>query len=92
MSFLAAAEVGGVDESRARRVDLRDGGVAVGEAAAEGGLDGVEGREIGRAGLSRDVCAACGIDRDAEAGVKPAFGAGAAAEVGGVDERVARRV
>ena len=81
----AAAEVGRIDERRARRVELHDEGVAA--AAGERGLDGVDRGEVRRGGAPRDVGVAGGIHRDAGGRVE-----GVAADVGRVDERVAGRV
>src|SRR5262249_27143773 len=72
-----AAEVGGVDEP-SRSVELRHEGVC---AAAEGGLHGIRGREVGRVGSSRNISVAARIYSEAVAIIDAT-----AAEVGGVDE------
>ena len=79
-----AAEVGGVDEGGAGRVQLGHEGVA---AARVGGLERIGGGEVGRIGVARDVGVSGGVHGDAVAAV-----VAAAAEVGGVDEGGAGRV
>src|SRR5262249_52301541 len=58
----AAAEVGGVDECRAGRVDLAEEGV--GGATAVGRLQGFGGRQVGRGGGSGDEGVAVGVHCD----------------------------
>ena len=81
----APAQVGGVDERRARRVDLRHKGVL--GAAAIGPIQhraggGAAGGEISRGRAARHIGRARGIHRDADALL-----AAVPAQVGGVDER-----
>ena len=81
-----AAEVGGVDQGGARRVQLRHEGVEV--SAAVGRLKGAgRGREVGGSSEARHVGVAGGVYHDAFA-----FVIARAAEVGGVDQGGARRV
>ena len=87
-----AADEGRVDERVARRVELRQ--EAFKKAAAECGLQGVGCGEVGRTSLAGDVGVAGGVhcDPDAHVVTGEVHGVAAAAEVGGVDERRARRV
>src|SRR6202035_73014 len=74
---LGAAQVGGVHQSRTRRVDL--GHKCFEGAAAVAGLKGVGGREIGRACEARHIGVARAVHSNAIAPVVPA-----AAQVGGI--------
>ena len=81
-------QVGGVDERRARRVDLRHKGVL--DAAVLGRIQHRAGRravggEISRDRAARHIGRAFGIHRDVDAHVLAA-----PAQVGGVHERRAR--
>src|SRR5262249_10170040 len=80
----AAAEVGGVDQRGAARIELRDERVAGPDVAR---LDGVLNREVRRARLAGDVGVADRVDRD----IGPLVLA-AAAEVGRVQQSVARGI
>src|SRR5262249_24991971 len=81
----AAAQVGGVDQGGARRVQLGHEGV---HAAVQGRLEGAGGGgEVGGGGAAGEVGVARPVYRD---GV--ALGAAAAAQVGGVQQGAARGI
>src|SRR2546428_12485559 len=79
----ASAEIGGVDEGGACRVEFRHEGVPDnGADATKAGLNGARGGgEVRREGVTRLVSVAGGVHGDAVALVKAVT-----AELGGVDE------
>src|SRR6266571_7779202 len=78
-----AAQVGGVDQSGAGGIELRDEGVTdIAEAPATSRLEGPRGRrELGRVGRANHVGVAGGVHGDAPTEVIPT-----GAKVGGVEE------
>ena len=83
-----AAEVGGVDQLRARGVDLGEEAVVV---SFQLRLGGIRGGEVGRVGNARDIGAVSAVDDDRRrAGIGRECGGGRAAQsrgVGGVRAR-----